>query len=330
MAYEVLPYAIVPLKMMKISAKIGLGLVAGFLCSWGASTASAIEPGRHERSLIFDGRPRSYVLFVPSSYNGVDRVPLVLVLHGGGHNAALMEEMTGFSVLAEKKGFIVVYPNGTGRREKLLTWNAGNCCGYARDHAVNDVDFIAALMDALRAELTVDGRVYVTGISNGGMLAYAVACAHAEKIAAIAPVAGALNAPHCIPRVPVSVIAFHGTADRHVLYEGGQPFIEFDAQNRKDRSVAYAMKLWRERNNCELIPQKTENARYKIETWSGGSAGTEVVLVTLKKGPHAWPGGRSVRFRMDDPTTDVDATAMMWDFFEKHPQGAHEDLRDML
>lgn len=295
--------------------------MVGLLVLFSGSLALAAQPGRYEKSISFEGTQRTYLLFLPSAYDGSVSLPLVVALHAEGHNAALMEEMTDLSALAEKEGFVVVYPDGIGRREKLLTWNAGNCCGYAMENDVNDVDFIAALIEALQAELLIDpARVYLTGISNGAMLAYSFACAHAEKIAAIAPVAGAQNTPDCMPRVPLSVIAFHGTADRHVLYSGGQPLIQFDAQMRQDQSVDAAMRFWIERDQCQPIPWKTENKRYKIETWLDGLAGTEVVLVTLKGGPHAWPGGRRVPFRMDDPTTDIEATAMIWDFFKKHPR----------
>jgi polyhydroxybutyrate depolymerase len=273
-------------------------------------------------TMEFDGRLRGYLLHLPSPHKGDEPMALVVVLHGGGQDAWSAEEMTGFSELADQEGFVVVYPNGTGMfPRKLLTWNAGNFCGYAMDNDVDDAGFIAALLDRLKADLALDPkRIFVTGISNGGMLAYRLACLYSDRIAAIAPVAAAMNDEACMPRGPVSVIAFHGTADRRVLYNGGAPEVQWDAYGRKDKSVATAMNYWVARNGCAGKPWRTENRHFSIDTWEEGAGGTEVVLFTIKGGGHAWPGGKPWRFRMDEPTTDVVATKAMWDFFKAHPK----------
>jgi polyhydroxybutyrate depolymerase len=281
--------------------------------------AAGSEPQTMEHS----GRLRGYLLHVPPQYKSVKTFPLVVVLHGGGGEAWSAEEMTGFSKLADEEDFIVVYPNGSGMHsKKLLTWNVGHCCGYAMDNDVDDAGFVLALIESLEKRYSIDAqRIFVTGISNGGMLAYRLACLYSDKIAAIAPVAGAMNDERCMPRSAVSVIAFHGTADRRVRYEGGEPEVQWDARVRKDKSVAYAMDLWARRNGCEGKPQRTENRKYAIDTWADGLKGAEVVLYTIKGGGHAWPGGKAVRYRADEPTTDVDATKVMWEFFKQHPKG---------
>jgi len=127
------------------------------------------------QSLVVGGVERVYVVRTPRDLAGRGApAPLVLVLHGGGGNASIAEGMTGFSELAEKTGFIVVYPEGSGRfRGRLLTWNAGHCCGHAMEQRVDDVAFISALLDRLGADYPVDPRrIYVTGMSNGGMMAH--------------------------------------------------------------------------------------------------------------------------------------------------------------
>ncbi|HUJ70694.1 MAG TPA: PHB depolymerase family esterase, partial [Verrucomicrobiae bacterium] len=194
------------------------------------SYGDELKPGNHELSLKTGGRDRVYSLHLPPAYDGKHLLPLVIVLHGGGGNAEGAIRMTGFNQKADKEGFVVVYPNGSGRlKTRLLTWNSGNCCGYALDSGVDDVGFIRALIDELKKTRAVDPqRVYATGISNGGMMTYRLACELSDKIAAIAPVAGALNLENCQPTRPVSVIIFHGTADEHVLYNGGEPIRRVD------------------------------------------------------------------------------------------------------
>ena len=167
---------------------------------------------------------RSFSVYVPRAYDGTRTpIPLVLVLHGAGGNADQVARITGMSEIADKAPFIAVFPEGTARKEHgLLTWNAGNCCGYAYENQVDDVGFIRALVGSLSAEYRVDPkRVYAVGMSNGGILAYRLACELSDTFAAIGVVAGAFNVSPCRPTRPVALVIFHGTADEHVLYEGG-------------------------------------------------------------------------------------------------------------
>src|SRR5580704_8834959 len=136
--------------------------------------ADELKPGDHKLALTTGGQGRTYLLHLPPIYDGKRSLPLVIVLHGGGGNAPGAARMTGFSEKADKEGFVVAYPNGSGRlRNRLLTWNSGNCCGYALDNSVDDVGFIRALIDALEKTRAIDPtRVYATGMSNGGMMTY--------------------------------------------------------------------------------------------------------------------------------------------------------------
>ena len=122
-------------------------------------------------------------------------MPLVVVLHGGGGNAENIEEVTGFSEKADEEGFIVVYPDGSGRLDRyLLTWNAGFCCGYALENNIDDVGFIRALIEYLQEKYAINrNMIYVTGISNGGMMSYRLGAELSDIVAAIAPVAGSIG-----------------------------------------------------------------------------------------------------------------------------------------
>ncbi|MEW6734898.1 MAG: polyhydroxybutyrate depolymerase, partial [Acidobacteriota bacterium] len=226
-----------------------------------------------------------------------------------------------FSDKADKENFIVVYPSGTGPLEdRLLTWNAGNCCGYALDNKIDDVGFLRMVIEKMKKDYNVDSKhIYATGLSNGAMMSYRLACELSDKIAAIAPVAGALNL-ECAPFQPVSMIIFHGTADQHVLYEGGKPKKKADPHPRTDNSVAYAVSFWVDHNKCATKPQHIEKGNIVMDTYSGGRNGSEVVLYTIKGGGHAWPGGKKYLPWADDPTQEISATDLMWEFFLRHPK----------
>jgi polyhydroxybutyrate depolymerase len=228
--------------------------------------------------------------------------------------------------LADKEDFIVVYPDGSGRLEdKLLTWNSGNCCGYALDHKIDDVGFIRALIETLQRDYPINAqRIYATGMSNGGMMSYRIGCELSDKIAAIAPVAGALNV-ECRPTQPVSVIAFHGTDDQHVLYDGGKPKIQADPHPREDKSVAYAMNFWAQHNRCAMTPARDERGTPALsgangiihDTYANCANGIAVELYTIKGSGHAWPGGKSY-LSGDTPTREISASELMWEFFKRH------------
>jgi len=285
--------------------------------SWGED----LKPGDHVLSLSVGGRERTYLLHLPPVYDGRQLLPLVIVLHGGGGNAPGAVRMTGFSPKADKEGFVVVYPNGSGRlKTRLLTWNSGNCCGYALDNEVDDVGFIRALIEELVKTRSIDPtRVYATGMSNGGMMTYRLGCELANKLAAIAPVAGALNVENCAPANPVSVVIFHGTADEHVLYGGGEPIRKVDIHRRVDKSVSYAVSFWVKQDGCAATPQRSEKGNIRTEIYSGGKGGTEVAVYTVNGGGHAWPGGEAYLLGAE-PTKEISATDLIWDFFVRHPK----------
>jgi polyhydroxybutyrate depolymerase len=273
-------------------------------------------------SLSHDGRVRSYTVHLPPSYDPVKSWPVVLVLHGGGGNGTQMAEMTGFSKKADREGFIAVYPNGSGRWQKrFLTWNAGNCCAWAYENRIDDVGFIRALIGQLKKDYVVDGnRVFATGISNGGMMSYRLACELSDQIAAIGPVAGGQNVD-CSPARPVSVIILHGTSDLYVRYEGGAPLRMVDVRNpRVDRPVSEAVAFWVKNNRCADSPVAERKGKVTIARYGDCSAGTAVALYTLRNEGHTWPGGAKWAFWADEPSREISATDILWEFFRSHPK----------
>jgi polyhydroxybutyrate depolymerase len=277
-----------------------------------------------EERMITDGATtRTYAVHLPNGRAPNQPTPLVVVFHGGGGNAAGAARMSGMDAKADKEGFIAVYPNGTGPlKDRLLTWNTWRCCGSALDNKVDDVRFVRAMVEAIAREYTVDRRrIYATGLSNGGMMTYRVGCELSDVFAAIAPVAGALNSDDCRPPSPVSVIAFHGTADKHVLFNGGIPLTAFDKHKRVDNSVQSAIEAWRKNDHCEGKPLRERNGSV-LHTRYACADGTAVELYAIEGQGHAWPGGeKGIRFgNVDAPTTEISATSLMWDFFAAHPR----------
>lgn len=287
-------------------------LLAALLAATSAANASEME-----RTLVFQGHLRSYLLHLPDATTTTP-LPLVMVLHGGGGNARNAERMSGMSQIADRENFAVVYPNGSGRlRRALLTWNAGNCCGMALDEQVDDVGFLNAVLDDVARRAAIDSRrIYLTGMSNGGMMTYRMACESAGRFAAIAPVAGAMNVT-CKPATPLAVIAFHGTADEHVLYEGGAPIKNVDRHPRVDAPVRQTIAFWQQFDSCRSYATDTL-AEVTTEVWSNCQAGSEVELNTLEGFGHAWPGGQKGSPRGDPPAASIDASEAMWQFFARH------------
>ena len=280
--------------------------------------------------MTYGGRERMYLVHVPRSYDPAKRAPLVLVFHGGTRNAASTERLTGMSDKSEEEGFIAVYPNGTGRFQRVLVWNVEFGFAYALRNNVDDVGFIRELVGRLERELDIDPkRIFATGISNGGMLSYLVASKLSDLVAAVAPVAGAsggrqyAGAPLIIypkPKDPVSIIAFNGMADKLVQYNGGQGT---GFANADYVSVPESIGLWVKYDGCRTTPLHETSASGNIvkDTYPGGKDSTEVVLYTIMNGGHAWPGGKlPVWANGDAPTSEISATDIMWRFFKDHPK----------
>jgi polyhydroxybutyrate depolymerase len=271
-----------------------------------------------QRTLRVDGVERSYLLQAPSSPQRDRPSPLLLVFHGGGGQARSIARHTRFDRLAEPTGLVIVYPEALGHR-----WNDGRGYGAPTD----DVGFIRALLDTLRRELNLDPRrIYATGISNGAMFTYRLACDLPGVLAAIAPVAGALPAElatKCSEAQPVAVIAFQGTADPLVPYAGGGVAQRRGRVLPAERSIAF----WAEIAGCAPAPgiaaepdRVTDGTRVRREAYPGCKEGRDVVLYAIEGGGHTWPGGPAAGRRVGRVSRDLDATRTIWDFFLGHPR----------
>ena len=275
--------------------------------------------------LKYQGLGRSYLVHLPNPMP-TNPAPLVVVLHGGGGNAENAAKMTGFDAEADQHGFIVVYPNGTGTshpllrmvgKGQLLTWNAGSCCAYAQEHNIDDVGFIRAVVTAVLKDNGADPkRVYATGISNGGMMSYRLACEASGLFVAIAPVSAIQEVQDCKPAQPVSVFHIHGAKDQNVMLNGG--IGPKEVGKKQDRPpVQKSIDFWVKQDGCSVTVRSKE-PDVDVTNYGGCDAGSEVEYLLILDGEHAWPGGQQIASFLDKPSQALDATHEIWKFFSGH------------
>lgn len=284
----------------------------------GLLQAQPLPPGSHELSLHHAGHDRRYTVHVPVSYRADRPVPLVLALHGGGGSMQVMARDRLYRLVsqAESSGWIVVFPNGYGRLAgKLATWNAGICCGAARDTGSDDVGFLRAVVAAVQQRLAIDPqRIFATGMSNGGMMSYRLACEAADVFRAIAAVAGTDGTTDCRPVRPVPVFHIHAKDDDRVLFNGGSG--SASDTHADFVSVPATVDKWARLNACRGAVQRVlDKPGVVCEVRSGCAGGAEVRLCVTDSGGHAWPGGRKA---LGGKGSDaLDATAEIWAFFAR-------------
>lgn len=309
-----------------LTLTLALGWLLAGLAALAPAPARAAE-GLQALTLAHGGLQRRYLLHVPPGLDRAKPAPLLLALHGGGGHAEFMadDERYGLRRLAASAGYVLAFPNGYSRlpRGRMATWNAGGCCGPARDQGVDDVGFLRAVVADVQGRLAIDPtRVYATGMSNGGMMAYRLACEAADVFTAVAAVAGTEATPGCRPSRAVSVLHIHARDDTHVLYGGGAGPDAFRDRSKIMHfvSVPETMARWAQRLQCSSPPRavlQREGAR--CEAYAGCAAGAKLQLCTVESGGHSWPGAEKVRRGKPAATQALDANATMAEFFRQPP-----------
>ena len=298
---------------------LGLGLT---LLAANDACADA-DTGLVRHTLVSGGVERSYYLHEPAKPSADKTRPLVIVLHGGGGTGVIGAAMSGFNAKADAEGFLVVYPNGSGRfGERLLTWNAKHCCAYAMREKINDVGFLSDLIDELVRTERVDARrIYVTGMSNGAMMSYRAGLELAPKVAAIAPIVGAMFGDEVPPALPVPVMIFNSLADKTVPFDGGPSKIRagLSVGDADYKPISFALQFWAKADGCSQSPAVTHEPGVTITSFEHCAGDASVVLYAIDGGGHSWPGGKSSgREGADQPVTSPNATDLMWAFFARH------------
>jgi polyhydroxybutyrate depolymerase len=269
--------------------------------------AATIPAGESQQTLTINGLERTYLLHIPPGIDSGQPVPVVFALHGYDNEIYFeisdLVNMTGFNEIADKNGFVLVYPSGISG-----VWNTGICCGVAVENKVDEAGFFRKILTELGKQLTVDTkRVYATGFSLGGMLAFRLACEMSDTFAAITPVAGALTFSPCQPIQPVSIMQVHGKRDTSVPYAGGLG--GFMTGITTFPAVEETLAAWAKLDGCAATATTTQETIAIHTSYAGCKDGSSVELYTIDGMGHSWPSQYV-----------LPVSQMIWDFFKAHPK----------
>jgi polyhydroxybutyrate depolymerase len=282
--------------------------------SAGCQSTTVFDTGVTEYELESGGQTRSYLLYVPDSFDPEQPTPLVLTFHGFAGWPAQQMENSNWRQVADENGILVAYPAGTGFP---LRWRIGQDFNEAND-STDDLKFISDLLDELSDQFCLDlNRIYANGLSNGGGMTYLLACEMADRFAAVGTVAGAYIEPEggCQPSRPIPVMTFHGTDDEIVPYMG------IASRQFNFPRISDWVKEWSSRNGCDNTPEPLPDVgEVSGIEYLNCDEEVEVVFYTVNGGGHSWPGGEPMpRAIVGHTTDDIDASAVMWEFFQQHP-----------
>lgn len=275
----------------------------------GGATTTSSEGGSGGAPLIGGDRPVD--VMAPDNLAPGEKAPLLLLLHGYGVSGLVEELYMHLAPLAAQRGMFYAHPTGTVDQGGSYFWNATDACCDFGGSKVDDSAYLAQVIDEIVAHYPVDPkRVYLVGHSNGGYMSYRMACDHADRIAAIASLAGAMwqDASKCQPSGPVSVLQIHGTADDTVSYTGSLsgPGPGDLAYPGAEESAA----SWVMLDACDATPDTSaanidietgiDGAETKVTRWAGCKPGGGVELWTIEGGGHIPEVGDDYRTRLLD------------------------------
>ena len=276
------------------------------------------------RGVDHDGLRRTYRVYRPEGAGMLGAI--VFVLHGAGGSGAAQERIDGgsFARLAARERFLLAFPDGVGRQ-----WSDGR--GRTRAGDVDDVGYLTALLDRLRGEYALTGApAFVAGMSNGGMMAYRLACDVPDRFAAAAAVVANLSnrlAETCQPGRPISLLVMNGTADPLMPYDGGEVGVGRFVWARV-LSTADTVGFWARANGCTAPPvakaRRVEQFGIITEQRPACRGGTEVTLIRVEAGGHTWPGGLQYlpAAAIGPVVREFDGSAAIWAFFATHARDA--------
>ena len=325
---------------MKYRSRIFILLAITMIVIGAVSRAMFVEiaewpSGHHQLTISSDGRDRKVVLYVPPQYDKTKAVPLVVMLHGMGGTAMNAYKETSWSTKGEKETFIVVYPEATrpnpnaapSLRNNPQAWNDGSGRFHASEEKIDDVAFIGSVLDRITADYNIDPkRIYVTGFSNGASMAFRVGSELTDRVAAIAPNAGACWTDDLKLSGHLSLCYITGTSDKLNPLDGGFPKLAFGGKNQggqKKPPVQDTIDKWVGALECAgTIMGDTTNAGVRSRHYGPSGHGSEVKFITVESLGHHWAGGTSQapEFLVGKNTEAINATDVVWEFFVAHPK----------
>ena len=273
-------------------------------------------------TILHEGLEREYRVHLPPAYDGSSKTPVVIFIHGSGGDIRSASR-DGLDTYSDELGFILVTPVATNALEGPLgsrwnggEWSGGQCCGSA-----DDVGFISRMIGELQQNFTVDEkRIYVTGISNGGLMTNRLACELSDKIAAVAVVAPPAITESCSPSRPVPVMIIYGTEDPANPLDGSPPrgifaLVDYDRMLPQD-----VVNSWVRIDGCS--PDSTSITKVGGVTFTTyeGENGTEVLFCLVEGMGHTWPSGMQYfSARVVGEVSNELSMVDIWTFFQKHP-----------
>ena len=270
---------------------------------------------RIEKEIVLQGYERSYTIVLPSNYNQLQKYPAIIALHGGGGSGQQCEKSYALTNWANKNGYIMVYPDGVKKKGliKLRTWNAGTCCGNASENNVNDVEFISLIIDDLVKNYFSDSeKIFVVGMSNGGMMAYKLACEIPNKIRGIAVVSGTMVTNKVYNNlIPVPILHIHSINDKRVPVKGGKGVFDYYFP-----SVDSVLSIWKKINKCdENNKQILKGIDFTNYKWYNDKGDLMIDYYLTEDGGHSWPQGKKGAVFGDKPATSINANDLIFYFF---------------
>ena len=316
----------------------GVALLIVVLCCLPIADAAqkkAMKSGFLSLSLAtHDGR-RSYIAYIPSTYDAKKSLPLVLMLHGGGGTGRAAMWETGWADKAESEGFVVAFPNAVPPDSTRAShfsgnpqlWNDGSDRFYSEQKAVDDVAFINATLDDLIGRYAIDRRrIFITGFSNGASMSFRVGAELSNRIAAIAPVAGACWLESIQLKRPVSICYITGTSDPLNLINGGKPKLangaSDDVRAKAKPAVRTSIQKWLSAIGSTSKPTRVSDVNgVRTEFYGPDRNGAEVAYIAVAELGHTWAGGKSLlpENMVGKTSNRINATDVIWNFFQQHP-----------
>lgn len=279
--------------------------------------------GMYIQSIEIQQKKRYYKIYIPNQFDKKKTYPILFSIHGGAGDMDTQSNNDYYNQLtsADKNDYIVIFPNGYSQfpSGKLATWNAGKCCGKARDLNIDDIGFFKAMIEKTKQQVKINPeKIFASGMSNGAMMSYRLACEMSDIFTGIASVAGTDNTSVCNPQKPISIFHTHAKDDDHVNFNGGvgtgavakEMVTEF-------KSVSETIKKWITLNNCQPMAKKTsEGIGYSCERYESCRNNVVVQLCVTETGGHSWPGGKSPRMLKNKSNFQgFSATEKNWEFF---------------
>lgn len=281
------------------------------------AAASAVN---YDASLVSGGLTRTYHVHLPPAIHAGRPLPLLLALHGWLSSGLGLAKLTNMNAVADRYGFIVVYPDGYKR-----SWADGRGIRPADKAGVNDVAFLGAVLDQVMAKQKVDAtRIYVTGMSNGGFMTERLGCDLSTRIAAIAVVAANFDlrlAARCAPSHPMPVLLIHGSEDPIVPAAGGR------IDGEPVLSTAASARRWAILAGCDATPTVTDLPTESAEVtsiqrsiYTGCRSGAQVIYYDVIGAGHVWPGSARSLHTASAGTApgSLDASTVIWQFLQSY------------